>query len=394
MSRAPRAVISGVGHSRVHRRAEVPLGLLAADACRAAIADAGLAPADIDGVACAPRQPVPGQLVGYDGTDFVSSDYLARTLGLRTSWIENVNGFLINSLVAAVSAVAAGLCSHVLVCRSLHGPGGGYGHSDASDAAGGDQFSAPYGIFVPGIWAQQWQRYRSRYGTGSREQMAALVVQARHNGLLWEHGYWTQHKPEPLTREEYLAGRLVSTPLNIYDCDIPVHGAGAFVISRPDSADRARPAAYVRGLAPPRFAAGSVMTPWPLEQEQESGRDVAARLWRDSGLTPADVSLANLYDGFSFIAVQWLETLGFCGPGEGFDFIAGGRIALDGALPLNTSGGSLGAGRMHGVPHLMDAVLQVTGRAGPRQVRNANLALVTIGQQTGGGAVLLGATPD
>lgn len=388
-------MISGVGHSRVLRRAEVPLGLLALDACRAAIADAGLRAADIDGVTCAPRQPVAGETAGYDGADYVSADFLAGALGLRTSWTENTGGFLINSLVAAVCAVGAGLCSHVLVCRSLRGPAGGYGHSDAADAAGEAQFTAPYGIFVPGTWAQQWQRYRELYHAGSREQMAPLVVQARRNGLLWEHGYWTQHKPEPLTREQYLAGRLVSTPLNIYDCDIPVHGAGAFIVSRPDRAGSlARPPAYVRGIAPSRVAEGRTKGPWPLEQEQESGRDVAARLWRDSGLAPADVSLANLYDGFSFIAVQWLETLGFCGAGEGFDFIAGGRIALDGALPLNTSGGNLGAGRMHGVPHLMDAVLQVTGRSGPRQVAGASLAVVSIGQQTGGGAVLLGATPD
>jgi acetyl-CoA acetyltransferase len=395
VSRAPRAVISGVGHSRVLRRAEVPLAQLAAEACRAAIADTGLDPSEIDGVACAPRQPVAGKLLAYDGIDFVSSDYVARMLGLRTSWIEDVTGFLINSLVAAVSAVAAGLCSHVLVCRSLHGSTGRYGHSDVSDAEGQAQFSAPYGVFVPGIWAQQWQRYRELYRAGSREQMAALVVQARQNGLLWEHGYWTQHKPEPLTREQYLAGGLVSTPLNIYDCDIPVHGAGAFVVSRPDSAGSlARLPAYIRGIAPPRFAEGRTKSPWPFEQEQESGRDVAGRLWRDCGLGPADVSLANLYDGFSFIAVLWLEAFGFCGPGEGFDFLQDGRIALDGVLPLNTSGGNLGAGRMHGVPHLMDAVLQVTGRAGPRQVRGASLALVTIGQQSGGGAVLLGAAQD
>jgi acetyl-CoA acetyltransferase len=379
----------------VLRRAEVPLGRLAVDACRAAIADAGLVPADIDGVACAPRQPTARALAGYDGIEFVSSDFLARLLGLRTSWISDVSGFLINSLVAAVSAVAAGLCSHVLVCRALHGPAGGYGHSDASDAAGAAQFDAPYGVFVPGIWAQQWQRYRERYGSGSREQMAALVLQARRNGLLWEHGYWTQHKPVPLTREEYLAGRPVSTPLSIYDCDIPVHGAGAFVISRMDLAGGlARPPAYVRGIAPPRFAEGRTKQPWPLEQEQESGRDVAARLWRDAELRPSDVALANLYDGFSIIAVLWLEAFGFCGPGEGFDLLQDGRIALDGPLPLNTSGGNLGAGRMHGIPHLMDAVLQVTGRAGPRQVPAADLALVTIGQQSGGGAVLLAGRPD
>jgi acetyl-CoA acetyltransferase len=395
VSRPPRAAITGVGHSRVLRRADMPLGLLALDACRAAIADAGLTPAEIDGVVCAPRQPIAGNTVAHDGLDFVSSDFLARALSIQTNWIENIGGFLMNSLVAAVSAVGARLCSHVLVCRSLHGPAGGYGHTDAPDATGDAQFDAPYGIFVPGIWAQLWQRYRERYNSGSREQMAALVVQARHNGLLWEYGYWAQHKPEPLTREEYLTARMVSTPLGIYDCDIPVHGAGAFVVSCFDrAAGLAQPPAYVRGIAPSRFAEGRTKRPWPLEQEEESGRDVAERLWRDCGLRPSDIDLANLYDGFSIIAVLWLEAFGFCAPGEGFSFLQDGRIALDGILPLNTSGGNLGAGRMHGVPHLMDAVLQVAGRAGPRQVADASLALVSIGQHSGGGAVLLASTPD
>lgn len=384
--------ITGVGHSRVLRRPDEPLGRLTLDACRAALDDAGLPPERIDGVACAPRQPVSGRADTHDGLDHVTADFVARGLGLRTTWRENVGGSLLGSLVAAVHAVGAGRCEAVLVCRSLHGPRGRYGYTTTKGATGPAQFEAPYGVFVPAVWAQIWQRYRDLYGVGTRAEMAELVVQSRANGLLWEHGYWTSRGAPPLTVDEYLAGRMVSTPLCLHDCDVPVHGAAAFVVGRPD-ADAPHPPAYVLGLAPPVHADGNVLRPWPLEQEQAGGREVAARLWADSGLGPGDVDVANLYDGFSIIAILWLEAFGFCGPGEGFAFVQDGRTALGGGLPLNTSGGNLGAGRMHGIPHLMDAVLQVTGRAGPRQVRDAATALVALGPQSGGGAVLLGASP-
>jgi acetyl-CoA acetyltransferase len=296
-------------------------------------------------------------------------------------------------VVGAVAAVGSGLCRHVLVCRALNGPTGRYGYSNVTQVGGPAQFDAPYGVTPPTTWAQMWTRYQQLYRTGTREQMATLVVQERHNGLLWPHGYWAAHKPVPLDVAGYLDARMVSTPLAVFDCDIPVHGAGAFVVSAADAAADAPQAAWLRALAPAGYANGNALRPWHLEQERASGENVAGRLWRRSGLTPADIDLANIYDGFSIIAMLWLECLGFCGPGEAFGFVQNGRIGLDGELPVNTAGGNLGAGRMHGIPQLMDAVLQVTGRSGPRQVAGAELALVSIGQQSGGGALILGSDP-
>ena len=113
-----------------------------------------------------------------------------------------------------------------------------------------------------------------------------------------------------------------------------------------------------------------------------------------AGLGPADVDVVNVYDGFSIFVPLWLETLGFCKEGEAFDFMTDDVIAIDGKLPLNTSGGNLGSGRMHGVPHFMDTVLQVMGRSGPRQVNNVEIALVTAGGQPGGtGGAIFSAEP-
>jgi acetyl-CoA acetyltransferase len=384
--------IVGVGHSPVFRRAEQPLGRLAVDACRLAIADAGLTAREIDGVVCAPRQPGAAGLAGYDGEQYVSADHLVRTLGCTDAWSEHVTGSLGASMVAAIDAVASGRCRAVLVCRSLYGPPGAYMLSTGDAVSGPAQYDAPYGVAVPAVWARMWHRYRDLYGGGTREEMATLVVQERANGLRWEHGYWTQHGGRPLSVADYLDSRTVSTPMCIHDCDLPVHGAAAFVVTSAErAADAARPAAFVRAVAPPVVADGNALRPWPLEQEQELGRTLAQRLWRASGVSTTDIDLANLYDGFSIIAILWLEAFGFCAAGEGFAFVQDGRIAPDGDLPLNTSGGSLGAGRMHGVPHLMDSVLQVTGRAGPRQIADARLALVVLGQQSAGTALLLSA---
>jgi acetyl-CoA acetyltransferase len=311
-------------------------------------------------------------------------------LGCEPAWAEHVSGSLAASLVAAVDAVASGRCRSVLVSRALYGPPGEYLLATEETVGGPAQYDAPYGVAVPAVWGRMWHRYRDLYRSGTREQMATLVVQSRANGLRWEHGYWAQHRPQPVSVAEYLDARMVSTPLCIHDCDLPVHGAAAFVVTSAErAADGARPAAYIRSIAPPVAADGNAQRPWALEQEQAYGRTVAQQLWRTSGAAPRDIDVANLYDGFSIIAILWLEAFGFCGEGEGFAFIQDGRIAPNGALPLNPAGGSLGAGRMHGVPHLMDAVLQVTGRAGPRQVSDAKVALVALGQQSGGGAILL-----
>lgn len=369
----------------------MPLGVLAAEACRAAIADAGLDVSQIDGVACVPEQHLIVDRPTYDGTDFVTCQSVIRSLGINARWGENVNGMVGRSLVAALAAVQAGLCNYAVVFRAMHNPSGPYGLTSIQSAHGPLQFEMPYGVYPPNIFAQLWHRYQHIYSSGSREQMATFAIQMRQNGLLWEHSYWAQYNPKPLTVDEYLTARMVSTPLSIFDCDIPVQGCGAFVVTTADrAADLPHNPAYVRGIAASTFSRPDGILSFTLEHEMACGSRLAADLWRDSHLRAQDVSLANLYDGFSIIALLWLEAMSLCGKGESFEFIQDGRIGLDGALPLNPSGGNLGVGRLHGVTHMLDSVLQVMGRAGPRQVPNVDLALTTIGPLSRATAILLG----
>lgn len=392
-----RAAIVGVGQSAVLRHDDIPLGVLALDACRAAITDAGLADADVDGIACIPRQPFDSEGAQLDGQHFVSTHLMLRLLGLPSArWGANVDIMLGHSLAEAINAVEAGACRHALVFRALHSPRGGYGHVAGTGARGAAQFTAPYGRFPPADFAQLWSRYQDLHGTGAREEMAPLVVQARANGLRWSDGYWARRGAGPLTVEEYLEARLVSSPLSLFDCDIPVQAASAFVVTTAErAAELGRPAAHVRGVAAPYFADHGSVVPrgHTLEHHRACGRTIAAQLWADADLGPGDVQAANLYDGFSIIPILWLEALGFCAEGEGFAFVQDGRTAPDGALPLNTAGGNLGGGRLHGTNQVLESVLQVTGRAGERQLPHVEAVVATVGPPARGAALVLTRDP-
>jgi acetyl-CoA acetyltransferase len=196
--------------------------------------------------------------------------------------------------------------------------------------------------------------------TSHREQLAQIPLTCRaHAGLNPRAVYRT-----PLTMADYLSARMISWPLCLYDCDVPVDASTAFVVSAAETAPdlRSRPV-YVD-------AVGTAMhTRYSWDQQERLDRmtatTVAEHLWGRSSLRPADVDVAELYDGFSILTLAWIEALGFCQVGEGGAFIEGGkRIALDGELPLNTSGGQLSAGRLHGFGHVHEAVMQLRGHCG------------------------------
>jgi acetyl-CoA acetyltransferase len=388
------AAFVGVGHSRVLRYDDVPLGRLTLDACRAAIADAGLSVSDIDGVAVAPLQPFDSDGSPYEGRDTVTTSFVIRALGLDVRWAENVPGMVGQSFIEAINAVESGACRYALVFRSLHSPRGSYGFTTQAGARGRAQFSAPYGVYAPAQFAPWWHAYRDKYGSGSREQMATFVVQERKHGLRYEHGYWAQNKPVELTVDDYLSSPLVSTPFSRLDCDIPIQGCAAFIVTTAErAADLPGPPAYVVATAAPVAPVRGAVHEMTFEREEQGGALVARELWRDAGFSRDDVSLANVYDGFSIITMLWLESLGFCGRGEVFDFIQDGRIAMDGPLPLNPSGGSLGSGRMHGAVHLFDSIQQVRGRAGKCQVDGAQIALTVIGPASIGAGLVFAREP-
>ncbi|MDP1736199.1 MAG: thiolase family protein [Caulobacter sp.] len=406
MTKRHSAAFAGFGQSRVFRGPEAPLGDLAVEASLAAIKDAGLDLSQIDGVVCTPDAPF-SRGDSADGAEFVSASYMVKALGVDPRWTADVPGTIANSTLAAIRAVESGACNYALLFRALHNPGSGtYGHTEETKSgeiqmSGTDahfaveQFRASYGLYPPADGAAlPWSQYQAKYNSGSREQMAALVMQARKNGLAYEGSYWAQYKPVDLTIGDYLGARMVSRPVCIFDCDIPVQGAGAFIITTAERArDLAQPPAYVHGIADGVPARRSVTVDEALEEQLAHNRDIGRRLWADAGCGPGDVSIANLYDGFSIMTIFWMEGLGLCGEGEAFDFIQAGRISPTGQLPINPSGGNLGSGRLHGINHLMDGMLQVAGRSGKRQVKGADLAVVAVGMGWAAGAFVLGKDP-
>jgi acetyl-CoA acetyltransferase len=195
---------------------------------------------------------------------------------------------------------------------------------------------------------------------------------------------------EPLTMDDYLSARMITEPFCLFDCDIPTDFCCAVVVSRADATSGLR-------KAPIAVEATSTACRSRLSWDQFDDlstmvlRDVGADLWQHTDLRPADVDVAQVYDGFSFIAMAWLEALGFCDRGESGPFIEGGsRIALDGQLPLNTNGGQLSAGRKHGWGYLTEACTQLWGEGNEHQVPNdPEVAVVASGGGVFAGAVLL-----
>jgi acetyl-CoA acetyltransferase len=236
------------------------------------------------------------------------------------------------------------------------------------------------------LYAISYSRYLALHGA-TREHMATFIVNNRHNATLNPHSVF---KDRPLTRDDYLNDRIFAEPFSYLDADMGVDGAGAVLLTTADRAlDLRQQPAYIVGHA--SVGVDTWNSPLrPLESIRECAGYVADSLWEATGLTPADIDQPNLYDGYSFLTYLWLEALGFCGVGEAFEFIQDGRIALDGELPLNTSGGSLGMGRLHGPPQVIESVLQLQGRAGARQVPNPRITLAQTGSTfAAAGAMIL-----
>ena len=365
------SIISGIGRSDIGRRLGRSELSLTVQAARSAITDAGLTPADIDGLVAWPGEyPAPA---GFTGP---SPWRLKDALRLNLNWhmaAQEGPGQLA-AVMSAIMAVHSGLCRHVLVyraCAESTGQSGGGRTSlnpvDDGGITGYLQWLRPFGAVSAANWiALNYQRYL--FSTGARrEQVAWLPINQRRNAALNPAAIYR----DPLTVDEYLQARMISEPLCLYDCDVPVDGAVALVVSAAETAADA---------------------PRPVRIEA-IGSAIGRPSWWDQWRSPTDMAatdVAALYDGFSFLTLVWLEVLGFCKPGEAADFVDGGaRIALNGELPLNTGGGQLSSGRLHGYGHLFEACTQLRHQGQARQVAGAEVALVAAGGGPHGGCLLL-----
>ncbi len=397
-----RSIISGIGQSDVGRRLGRGELDLTVDACLEAIADAGLTRDDIDGLAT-----FPGAGVGTSGFAGPATPEVQDALRLKLNWHDGgLEGpGQLRAVFAACLAVAAGLAHHVLVYRTVtestaqgeggrRGIGGGTGGTGSRGVprfSGTLQWTLPYGAVSAVNWlALIAQRRMFEYGL-TREQLAWIALNGRRNAALNPKAIYR----DPMTLEDYLAVRMISTPLCLYDCDAPCDGSTAVVVSHADYApDTPSTACHVNAI-------GTALRGRPSWDQFDdmttfSARDAAASMWERTELGPSDVDVAELYDGFSILTMVWLEELGLCAKGESGPFVEGGqRIALDGPVPLNTSGGQLSAGRLHGFGLLHEACVQLRGEGGARQVpTRPEVAAVAAGGGPIAGCMLLTRGPS
>ena len=388
------AILSGIGISRIGRRTGIPGRDLTMEAVRSAIADAGLVPADIDGIATlgdTPAAEVNAEL------HIEAADCGA---GFGT-------GGLLSPVMSACRAVSERRARHVVVYRTIQMLGGTVPVKQDENAPTpplARMFDTPEGEPKPAVGAMDdvndlvaaqaysaanWlalncRRHMELYGT-TKEQLGWIALNGRRNAALNPLAVYR----EPMTMADYLGARLVSTPFGLLDCDVPIDGSIAVVVSAaeygPDCPHRA---VRVEAIGGSDGAGG-----WFHRDDypKMAMSNATAQMWSRTGLKPADLDLAELYDGFTYLTLAWLEALGICGDGEGGPFVEGGvRIARDGLLPLNTYGGQLSAGRMHGYWALHEGCLQLRGEAGERQVsQRPEVGVVSVGGGPVAGCMLL-----
>ena len=394
-----RAIISGIGQSDVGRRLGRSDLDLTVEAALAAIADAGLTRDDIDGLST-----YPGMGAGTPGFGGPPTPEVQDALGLSLNWHDGggEGPAQMRAVMAASLAVAAGLAKHVLVYRTVtEGSAQGTGGRQPMGGTGGGgsvprfgsfmQWSLPYGAVSAANWiAMVGQRRMHEFGL-TREQLGQIAI----NGSAQRRAQPQGHLHGPDDRWTTTSPR-ASSPRPCASST-----ATRRVTARPRSSCRTatcagdldHPAVHINAL-------GTALRGRPSWDQFDdmttmAARDAAASMWERTDLKPTDVDTAQLYDGFSVLTIVWLEAMGFCGRGESGPFIEGGaNIARDGLLPLNTAGGQLSGGRLHGFSLIHEACVQFRGEGGERQVvrpggRNPEVAAVANGGGPIAGTMLL-----
>ena len=391
-----RAVISGIGQSAIGRPLDRTDIDITVEACLAAIADAGLTRDDVDGLST-----YPGMGAGTPGFAGPSSPEVQDALRLRLNWHDGggEGAGQMRAVIAACLAVAAGLARHVLVYRTVsestaQGSGGRQGIGGSGGGGGGGvprfsgflQWSLPFGAVSAVNWIAQVAQRRMYEFDLTREQLGQIALNARRNAADNPSAIYQQ----PMDLAGYLDARMISTPLCLFDCDAPCDGSTAFVVSHRDYApDTPHPACHVNAVGTALRGRPS----WDQFDDPTSmaARDAAASMWERTDLRPSDVDVAQLYDGFSILAMVWLEALGFCGRGESGPFVADGTaIGRAGVLPLNTAGGQLSGGRLHGFGLIHEACVQLRGQGGERQVYRRGTSLPEVAAVSNGGGPIAG----
>ncbi len=364
-----KVAIVGIGESQIGKVPSMTGLGLNAQAARRALDDARMRPSDIDGL-----------LTAYSFTEpyFMLGTVLCEYLGLKPRYCSSLIAGGASPAVMlghAAAAIATGQATTVLVCTGENRATGltrDAAVSALAAAVGHPYFEFPYGPSIPGCYALIAQRYMHEYGL-TREQLARVPVTTRRHAALHPNS----HMKSLITVDDVLQSKPIADPLNILDCCLISDAAGAFIVTAADRADDfcATPA-YLLGVGEchthEHILCAESLIHFGAEQSGRAAYSMA-------GLGPSDINVAQLYDCFSIVPIIELEELGFCPPGEGGQFYSDGYADIDGKLPINTHGGMLShahAGATGGLLGIVEAVAQLRGGLGARQVEGAEVALV------------------
>ncbi len=359
-----RAAIAGIGYTEFSKNSGVSTLELGLRAVTAALEDAGLPVSEVDGLAThrVGDSAMPATLAASLGIDDLK--FFVDLFG---------GGSASHSIVGqAALAVASGVANTIVCYRALNARSefrmGGSGRPAPDQAE--FQYQVPYGYLAPPQqFAMAARAHMLQYGT-THEQLGQIAVQQRANAVDNERALMRK----PITLDDYLASRWVVEPFRLFDCCLETDGAVALVVTTPERArDLRRPPVWISAAA---WGAGQTLYADPIATQTAAAR-MAPRLFEMAGVGPADIDVAELYDCFTYSVVVQLEDYGFCAKGDGGPFAASGALARGGALPVNTHGGFLSEGYVHGLNHVCEAVSQLRGEAGSRQVEGAEVALST-----------------
>ena len=367
-----KTAIVGIGQTEFSKDSGRSTLHMALEAILEALEDAGLKPADIDGV------------VKMAANDDVFEIDLLRSLSLRNlrffAEIPHGGGAACGTIACAAAAITSGMADVVVTFRSLNERSERrFGLSSMGGGLGGwMQYYLPHGLVTPAQWVAIFaQRYLYEYGY-STEEFGRVAVLCRKHAATNPHAMMYGR---PITLDEHQASRWISEPLRLLDCTLDTDGACAAIVVSAEKAKTLELApVYVAAAAQGTGSRTEMMTSYQRHTlvRLEEAEAVAGELYRSAEMTPADVRMVQIYDHFTPLVLMALEAYGFAKPGKAPELLREGKLELDGAMPMNTHGGHLGEGYLHGFGHIVEAVRQLRGTA-VNQLARVDNCLVTSG---------------